>query len=548
MSFLPIVERELRASARRKSTYRIRWWTALIAIAVSFCWLIFVWLTFGRHNAGKALFAILRGYTFAFFLLAGVFLTADSIAEEKREGTLGLLFLTHLRGYDVVLGKFVARALNPFYALFALLPLLGLPLLVGGVTGSEFWRMTLALVNALFFSLAIGICVSAFARDSQNAVALTVPLLMFITGALPAAMALGWLTGLWSHLAALSPLWPFRHALEPLYLAQPGQFWTSLLASHLFGWIFLALASVALPKLWQDRSVVGGTARGKLSRLLPLPIPWGEGRAEGRAGQRWGRTLKSTRRPRELLDLNPVLWLIGDYVVPHRLAWMIVLVWGAIIFSLSPLRASTPLWNFFPARICGFLLKTLVAAQACAFFVEARRSGSLELLLCTPLRTIQILKGQWLALRRAFLWPLVTFFLLNLVPVFFSFYYAMSRPAGPQLGAVIASLAGGIFTVLWGAIGLSADVLAVGWFGMWLALTSKRPNLAPAMTILFVLVLPSLGTFCGLDMIADLFFILWAATQLHSDLRWLVARHYQPAKTFFPRPVSTPAAWPLPVK
>ena len=29
--------------------------------------------------------------------------TADSLSAEKREGTLGLLFLTDLRGYDVVL-------------------------------------------------------------------------------------------------------------------------------------------------------------------------------------------------------------------------------------------------------------------------------------------------------------------------------------------------------------------------------------------------------------------------------------------------------------
>ena len=91
MTFLPIVERELRTAARRKSTYRIRWWTALLAIAVSFFWLILVWLSSGAGNLGKALFSILTGYTFALCLIAGVFLTSDSIAEEKREGTLGLL-------------------------------------------------------------------------------------------------------------------------------------------------------------------------------------------------------------------------------------------------------------------------------------------------------------------------------------------------------------------------------------------------------------------------------------------------------------------------
>ena len=40
-----------------------------------------------------------------------------------------------------------------------------------------------------------------------------------------------------------------------------------------------------------------------------------------------------------------------------------------------------------------------------------------------------------------------------------------------------------------------ADCYALGAFGMWLALTLKKPALAPALTILFVLLLPSV--LCG---------------------------------------------------
>ncbi|HQU46125.1 MAG TPA: hypothetical protein PK867_25150, partial [Pirellulales bacterium] len=42
-------------------------------------------------------------------------LTADCISSERREGTLGLLFLTDLRGHDVVLGKLVVAGLGAFY-------------------------------------------------------------------------------------------------------------------------------------------------------------------------------------------------------------------------------------------------------------------------------------------------------------------------------------------------------------------------------------------------------------------------------------------------
>jgi len=41
MTFLPIVQRELRVASRRKSTYRLRSWTAIIAIGVSFVSLVF---------------------------------------------------------------------------------------------------------------------------------------------------------------------------------------------------------------------------------------------------------------------------------------------------------------------------------------------------------------------------------------------------------------------------------------------------------------------------------------------------------------------------
>ena len=40
MTFLPIVDRELRVAARRKSTYRIRTWTVVVALVVG-CFSLF---------------------------------------------------------------------------------------------------------------------------------------------------------------------------------------------------------------------------------------------------------------------------------------------------------------------------------------------------------------------------------------------------------------------------------------------------------------------------------------------------------------------------
>ena len=122
-------------------------------------------------------------------LLSGVWFTADCLSEEKREGTLGLLFLTDLKGYDVVFGKLVATSLNGFYAVLAVVPILALPLLLGGVTGGEFGRMALVVVNTLFFSLALGMCVSALSRSPRKAMAMTFLLILLFTAVLPACGA-----------------------------------------------------------------------------------------------------------------------------------------------------------------------------------------------------------------------------------------------------------------------------------------------------------------------------------------------------------------------
>jgi hypothetical protein len=47
-------------------------------------------------------------------LLMGLGGTADCVNQERREGTLGLLFLTNLRRYDVVLGGLASTGLNSF--------------------------------------------------------------------------------------------------------------------------------------------------------------------------------------------------------------------------------------------------------------------------------------------------------------------------------------------------------------------------------------------------------------------------------------------------
>ena len=74
------------------------------------------------QSIAQRIFSSLLGLGMLFCLFAGRRSSADCLSSEKREGTLGLLFLTDLKGYDIVLGKLAATSLNGFYSLLAAFP------------------------------------------------------------------------------------------------------------------------------------------------------------------------------------------------------------------------------------------------------------------------------------------------------------------------------------------------------------------------------------------------------------------------------------------
>src|SRR5271154_6722531 len=121
MTFLPIVERELRVASRLTSTYRNRTIAAGIGTVAAMVLILFDLFSTTSSGVGRAAFWTLAYMALAFCLLEGVRKTADCLSEEKREGTLGLLFLTDLKSYDIILGKLAAMSLNSIYGLFAIL-------------------------------------------------------------------------------------------------------------------------------------------------------------------------------------------------------------------------------------------------------------------------------------------------------------------------------------------------------------------------------------------------------------------------------------------
>src|SRR5439155_624214 len=221
---------------------------------------------------GRSLFSALSMMAFAYCLLIGPFLTADCLSTEKRDGTLGLLFLTDLRSFDVVLGKCVATSVAAFYGLLAVLPALGIPLLLGGVTPGEYGRVALAVVNAILFSLTAGMFVSALSREQAKAILGSFILVLAVSGLLPGLMVLllkGFLgRGIsgFPPVALASPIYTGQFALETAYRSNPKLFWMSLGTVHALCWVFMIATVIIVAGFWLKP---GGAARWKSSSPHP---------------------------------------------------------------------------------------------------------------------------------------------------------------------------------------------------------------------------------------------------------------------------------------
>jgi hypothetical protein len=479
MTFLPIVDRELRVAARRRTTHLVRIAAAALVILIFGALQLTQVFRLGMFfSMGQTQFFVLKWLGFLFAGSAGVFLTSDALSEEKREGTLGLLFLTDLRGYDVVLGKFISHSIQAFYGLLAAFPVLALTLLTGGVSGGEFWRMMLVFCNTLFLSLAIGLLVSSISRDAMKAVNGTLLIVVVFMGGLPLA---DWAVVSWDP----AKFAPWLSLASPGYLfvtAAPmgrNAYWLQLGLQHGLGWTCLAGASLCAPRAWQDKAKGADATGSSMWRF------WRYGTPRGRTALR-----------QKLLAHDPILWLaLRDRWLPRMVwtvGWLVVglISWG--IFHSSD-------WK--PLLIIGYYSQTLLAlalflwmaSQASRFFVEGGRTGALELILVAPVNPPQIVRGQWLALRRTFLFPALLVLGLKMVGGLVMILEMQKTMAGTSAGPGFNFVNAQMVNVVAGAVNFVGDLVAIAWFGMWMGVTTKKATIAVVKAFAFVIVLPWLA-------------------------------------------------------
>ena len=133
----PVVQRELREAARGRWSYRLRLGAAIGGLLCFFS-LFTSWdESQSQSEMATRLFDEIHVLLLSLICAIVPALTADSLAREKREGTLGLLFLTPLSASGIVLGKILARTLRALTVWMAVVPILMIPLLIGNVTRTD---------------------------------------------------------------------------------------------------------------------------------------------------------------------------------------------------------------------------------------------------------------------------------------------------------------------------------------------------------------------------------------------------------------------------
>jgi hypothetical protein len=474
MTLLPIVVRELRVAARSRMFYLGRFLTALGAVGLgSYLMVVFNAADFARGMGvagGRIVFTALA-WAGLFYCVGLARNTVDCVSEEKREGTLGLLFLTDLKGCDVALGKLCSNSVKSFYGLLAAVPVVCCAWVMGGVGAGELWMTVQALLNVFFFSQAAGLFVSTFSRDARRATGGVAALLALFFIGIPALvdfLQYKQLPAIAAWVEMFSPACAFTQAVA--IGTRHSSYWQSLLLTHLVGWLFLALASLALPRCWQDKPAKTETRWKARMRQWTYGAP----------------AVREALRQR-LIGINPFLWLISRNRLGQISVWALLGLigcgWVGIWFlSDSHLPDSMPFFVMIILLNHG-VLKFWIASEASWHLSEQRRSGALEYLLsCTPLSETDIIKGQWLALRRRFLAPLIAVLALDVVLIFVS-----TSPAAQNSHEAEGNF---ISCVICGMIMLVADALAIGWVAMWRAMVEKRPRTAGGETVLRILVLP----------------------------------------------------------
>jgi hypothetical protein len=426
----PVIARELRAESRRSSNYWLRVFGATVVIIVFTTFMLTSDLD--QTGLGAAMFRTLETTLYFVFLAVVPLMTADCVSQEKREGTLGLLFLTPLRVVDVILAKSAAQAVRALTLLLAALPVLVLPFVVGGVSAYAAERAVLQVGTVVLTGIAAGIYASC--RGGS-----TIQVMVMAEGC---GLLLAGLAALGTTLLSIPMRLLFWPSLSASFRMLGWAIASSLWPIGLFG-LVLRASTLRLQQTWHEDAAAPEQPRWV--KLFSTSDFW-------QAVFRWnkGRTL----------DRNPMAWL-QEYSWTARLT-----KWGWFLLVVAAELAVSPDWDSIRVAdaqcIFAAVLGLGVAFSAVGSFRRERQTGLLEVLLVTPLSAAQLLRGR--------LWGIFCHYFPSLA-VLMAWWAAIQlmERQGYQPSLLISIFPSPLAFVAVSVLGLYLSLRKLNFFVAWLA-------------------------------------------------------------------------------
>ena len=392
----PVIIRELRAGSRQWGTYWLRVLAAAFAIGA---FVLFMEQGRGMRTGreGAELFSTMHRILLATIAVVVPLMTSDCISRERREGTLGLLFLTNLTAREIILAKAIAHGLRACALWAAVLPLMALPILLGGVDWREVVLSSCYSLEFIGMNLVVGLVTSAFTRSQVGAICASICLcvLAMMLFAVGNGWAVGWVYNYGSNGWPQSVEAPdlgsairfvcnmhnqWQHFLSA-GAAPRTQFalWTGSLVFALFMWLLstflLWLTARHLRRNWQDKPKTKRQTDTEKFFCSPVFMTG--------LFHRWMR---------RSIERNPIGWLEKRSWTGRITAW----IWLAVMISFASALAYSPVTRDGMAsyNVLMFMLLGSMAYVAAGSFRRERETGALELILVTPLSERHIIFGR----------------------------------------------------------------------------------------------------------------------------------------------------------
>ena len=412
-SVWPVIQRELRAGSRGSVNFWLR--VAASGLASLFVFIASHVITDEPPaTIGKILFYFLHCLLLLLILVTVPAMTADCIAREKREGTLGLLFLTPLTARGIVVGKTLVQALRAWNLWLAMLPTLTIPFMMGGVM---WWQIITAVdfeLCAVLIALAAGFMASSLAKTRNVA--------FFLAEALTGCLSLFFLFLVQTHFTGTIGMY---YSSGPLASLAPGLGLVSGFADLTNGsqvaryglstsdWTWFLIVFVVFAFLVLLLSLFLSANRIQASWRDKPPTPREQWWAKHFCTVLFRDQFK--RASRATLDSNPIVWL-QQYSWKARAAkWGLCLLF-VVAQTLFALSSNLYKFNGF-SELVEFLLVILAGIYTfvgVGSFLTEKKSGALELILITPLRVNHIISGRARGLWMLFLPAGLSLFLFHL--------------------------------------------------------------------------------------------------------------------------------------